>query len=98
MQEDSRGMQQEVEGLKRHGCQSMREDATLSSPPSTVSQLCSCSDGLLCIHISAATLGLNVTKGKMAKVNTQCSQPALPHLSVNTMDRDLHHTENSLGR
>ncbi|XP_073906397.1 cyclic nucleotide-gated channel alpha-3 isoform X1 [Castor canadensis] len=34
----------------------------------------------------------------MAKVNTQYSQPSQNHLTVKTMDRDLDHIENGLGR
>lgn len=53
---------------------------------------------LLCVHILAATLGLRAASVKMAKVNTQCSQPSPTHCSVKTTDRDLDHVETSLGR
>lgn len=53
---------------------------------------------LLCVHIPAATLGLRATSVKMAKVNTQCSQPSPTRCSVKTTDRDLDHVETSLGR
>jgi hypothetical protein len=50
------------------------------------------------VHLLAVTLGLSVTSKKMAKVNTQYSQPSQNHLTVKTMDRDLDHIENGLGR
>lgn len=92
---------QEVEGLERHMCPSPPEDATQSIISSPLSSR-SCVTGvltmyLLCVHILAATLGLSATSVKMAKVNTQCSQPSPTRCSVKTTDRDLE-SQNSLGR
>ncbi|GAB1284889.1 Cyclic nucleotide-gated cation channel alpha-3 [Apodemus speciosus] len=46
----------------------------------------------------SAAVGLNVTNVKMAKVNTQCSQPSPAQLSIKDADRDLGHVENGLSR
>ncbi|KAL6039331.1 hypothetical protein STEG23_014170, partial [Scotinomys teguina] len=46
--------------------------------------------------LASATLGLNVTSVKMAKVDTQHSQPSPTHCSVKTTGRDLDHIENGL--
>ncbi|KAI5125273.1 Cyclic Nucleotide-Gated Cation Channel Alpha-3 [Manis pentadactyla] len=66
-----------------------------------MSWVCSCfrilMTCLLQVHVSGATLVLNVSK-TMAKINTRFSHPSLVHPAVRTSDRDLERVENGISR